>query len=434
MRIGLIVVGSFATGLAVAVGLVLAPLVTPDEKVLAGVVLLGFAVGWALLAALSTRLGDQPQSWAVAPAVFMGVSGTVLWFGPDGVDGALAWIWPPALLVLVVWMFLRVRQDLHSRTRGLVVYPVLAVLALVSLGGAYERIGAAVDAPASAMRGQLIDVGRHRLHLECTGSRGPTVVLEPGAGEMSSFMGWITPAVARDTRVCVYDRAGRGWSDAAASPTDGAQIATDLHTLLHRARVPGPYVLVGHSFGGLYVMSFAAQYPEDVAGMVLVDSTAPSSATVSRQRSSSSGVMTRISAMLSSTTRIGLGRVIGRVSYSSLPPRSRRDARASVVRASHMSGQIDEYVIAGRSTSEAGELSDLDGKPLIVLTADRGSAEGWMAAQEEMARLSTNSLHRVVSGATHASLIEDRRDAASVSQAIHDVVMSVRASTPLFKR
>jgi pimeloyl-ACP methyl ester carboxylesterase len=90
---------------------------------------------------------------------------------------------------------------------------------------------------------------------------------------MSSDMGWITPAVARDTTVCVYDRPGRGWSDSAASPQDGAQIATNLHTLLHRAHVPGPYLLAGHSFGGLYVMSFARQYPQEVAGMVLVDST-----------------------------------------------------------------------------------------------------------------------------------------------------------------
>ena len=136
----------------------------------------------------------------------------------------------------------------------------------------------AVDATAYPMPGQLIDVGGHRLHLNCTGSGSPTVVLEPGAGEMSSDLGWIAPAVARDTRVCVYDRAGRGWSEPADTPQDGRQIATDLHTLLQRGNVPGPYVLAGHSFGGLYVLTFAARYPDEVAGMVLVDSTAPASA------------------------------------------------------------------------------------------------------------------------------------------------------------
>ena len=82
-------------------------------------------------------------------------------------------------------------------------------------------------------------------------------------------------AVARDSRVCVCDRAGRGWSDVADGPQDAAQIAAGLHTLLERATVPGPYVLAGHSFGGLYVQTFAANYPDEVAGLVLLDSTAP---------------------------------------------------------------------------------------------------------------------------------------------------------------
>jgi pimeloyl-ACP methyl ester carboxylesterase len=96
------------------------------------------------------------------------------------------------------------------------------------------------------------------------------VVLEPGAGDFSSVMAWISPAVA-------YDRAGRGWSEPADGPQDGTQIASDLHTLLQRGIVPGPYVLAGHSFGALYVLTYAARYPDQVAGMVLVDSTNPAS-------------------------------------------------------------------------------------------------------------------------------------------------------------
>jgi pimeloyl-ACP methyl ester carboxylesterase len=91
-------------------------------------------------------------------------------------------------------------------------------------------------------------------------------------------MACIAPAVALDSRVCVYDRAGRGWSDAAAGPQDATQTAADLHTLLDRAHIPGPYVLAGHSFGGLHILAFAANYPDQVAGMVLLDSTAPAAA------------------------------------------------------------------------------------------------------------------------------------------------------------
>src|SRR5215211_1564406 len=156
---------------------------------------------------------------------------------------------------------------------------------------------------------QLIDVGGHRLHLSCTGAGMPTVVLEPGAGEMSSNLGCIAPAVARDTRVCVYDRAGRGWSEPASTAQDGAQIATDLHRLLQRGHIPGPYVLAGHSFGGLYVLTFAARYPDEVAGMVLVDSTAPASAanpaTPSPGHGGSNDAMSRVSALVSTAARLG---------------------------------------------------------------------------------------------------------------------------------
>ena len=149
------------------------------------------------------------------------------------------------------------------------------MLGIAAVGGGYETVRESLDARAYPPPGQLVDIGGHRLHLNCTGTGSPTVVLEPGQGGVSSDLAWIAPAVARDTTVCVYDRAGRGWSDATDKPQDGAQIAADLHTLLHRAQVPGPYVLAGHSFGGLYVQAFAAQFPNEVAGLVLLDSTAP---------------------------------------------------------------------------------------------------------------------------------------------------------------
>jgi hypothetical protein len=130
----------------------------------------------------------------------------------------LNWVWPPAMLALVVWMVVCVHRQLQRRGGRWLLYPVIAVLALASIGGGYQTLGAAADAKASPMPGRLIDVGGHRLHLSCTGAGSPTVVLEPGAGGMSSNLGWIAPAVARDTRVCVYDRAGRGWSE----PADAA--------------------------------------------------------------------------------------------------------------------------------------------------------------------------------------------------------------------
>ncbi|MFL6132575.1 MAG: alpha/beta fold hydrolase [Nocardioidaceae bacterium] len=430
--VGWVVVGSLAAGLATAVVLPFAPFTMIDANIFTGMVLLGFAVGWAFLGGLSTRFSDQPQRWALAPAVCMAVAGLLVSLGPDAlVDGVLDWVWPPALLVLVVWMFRRARRDLHSRARLLALYPVLAVLVLFSLGGAYQTVGASLDPPATATHGRLIDVGGHRLHLDCAGSRGPTVVLEPGGGGMSADMGLIAPAVARNTRVCVYDRPGRGQSDPVADPQDGAQIATDLHTLLHRGHIPGPYVLAGHSFGGLYVMSFAKQYPKDVAGMVLVDSTAPKTSPVAPQRTGSYHLIDRVSAMMASTARLGLGRLLGRLNYSTLPSQTRDEARTSAATANYLASFIDEYGVASRSTRQAGELTDLHSKPLIVLTAGDGHPHAWMAAQDKMATLSDNSMHRVIAGATHQSLVADPADANTVTQAIHDVVGSVRTTTPL---
>jgi pimeloyl-ACP methyl ester carboxylesterase len=257
------------------------------------------------------------------------------------------------------------------------------------------------------------------------------VILEPGGGGSAASMGLIAPAVAGDSRVCVYDRAGRGWSDPAASPPDGAQIATDLHNLLDRAHVPGPYVLAGHSFGGLYVRTYAAKYPEEVAGLVLVDSTAANNKPVSPQKASSYSVLKHLSSMVATTSRLGVGHLIADTGFSELPPRYRDDARTTAATGKEMSGFLDEFGVANRSEAEAGELRSLDAKPLIVLTAELDNAKGWIAAQNEIATLSTNSLHRVVSGSTHASLVEDPDHAAAVTKAIHDVVVSVQTGEPL---
>lgn len=425
-----IVFGSLAAGLAAALLLPFLPVAAVDENFSTAMVLFGFALGWALLAGLSTRFTDQPQRWAVAPAVFMGLAGVIVLVVPDAVVDALGWVWPPALLILVVWVFIRARRDLHSRSRAWLLNPVLGILVLVCLAGGYETVARSVAA-VPTMHGRLVEVGPYRLHLECAGSGRPTAILEPGGGASAATLGWIAPAVARHTRVCVYDRAGRGWSDAAPSPPDGAQIATDLHTLLQRAHVPGPYVLAGHSFGGLYVMSFAAQYPEQVAGLVLVDSTAPTSTPVPAQHPGSYSFVKHLSSLVSTTARLGVGRLIAQFSFSELPPQSRDQARASAATGKEMASFVDEFAVASRSESEAGQLATLHGKPLIVLTADRGNAEGWAEAQDKLATLSTNSLHRVVAGATHQSLVGNPDDAAAVSRAIRKVVVAVRTGTPL---
>jgi pimeloyl-ACP methyl ester carboxylesterase len=252
---------------------------------------------------------------------------------------------------------------------------------------------------------------------------------------MSSNLGWITPAVARNTRVCVYDRAGRGWSEPADTPQDGTQIATDLHTLLQRGGVPGPYVLAGHSFGGLYVLTYADRYPGEVAGMVLVDGTNPAPAararTASPYHAGSYDVLGRVSALLSGSARLGLGRLFAQLAVVDLPPRSQGEARASFATASSMRSTIDEYLQAKASGEEAAALRSFDDKPLVVLTAGIGSDATHSAAQNHLATLSTNSAHRIIEGASHQALIGDEDSAAATTRAILDVVQAVRSHTPV---
>ena len=436
-HLGRIVAGSLASGLVTALLLAATPFIPAAESALTGAVLCGFALGWAMLALLSIRRTDQPQRWAVAPALFMGLGGLfLLVFGPSAYE-ALSWAWPPALLALVVPMVIGIRRQRRSRDGRWLLYPVVAVLAVSAIGGGYETVREAVDANAYPMPGQLVDIGGHRLHLRCTGSGSPTVVLEPGAGAMSSSLGWITPEVARDTRVCVYDRAGRGWSDPADAPQDSAQVATDLHSLLHAADVPGPYVIAGHSFGGLYTLTFAARYPDEVAGMVLVDSTAPaprpSPATASPDDAGAYDVMGRASALASISARLGLARLYGVLAGDGLPPQSHDEVSARSATAGNLRSVIDEYLEGGASAEHAASLRDLGAKPLVVLTAGSGSAAGWAEKQNALATLSTNSVHRTIDGATHLDLAEDQEKATATSQAIHDVVSSVRSATPLRK-
>lgn len=154
-------------------------------------------------------------------------------------------------------------------------YAAIAVVFILVAAQILQTIASAVDRRRFPPPGRMVDVGGYRLHINCQGTNvdgGPTVVAEAGAYGNSLTWGRIQPELARYGQVCVYDRAGLGWSDRGPGPRTGRRIASELHTLLQKADVKGPFVLVGHSLGGLYVRLYASQYPEDVAGVVLVDS------------------------------------------------------------------------------------------------------------------------------------------------------------------
>jgi pimeloyl-ACP methyl ester carboxylesterase len=431
-QIGRIVFGCLSAGLVAALALVVAgPVAGAQEHVITGTVLLTFAASWALLAALSVLWTEQPQRWAALPAGFMALAGAgLIAFAPSGsVIDMLGWVWPPLLLAVLAMTVIRVNRALHSRTRFWVVYPLFAAYALSALGGGYQTVRESIDRRMYRAPGQLVDVGGHRLHLLCVGSGTPTVVFESGLGEGAAYWGWISNAVARETKVCVYDRAGRGWSDPAAAAQDGIAVATDLHMLLDRGRVPGPFVLVGHSSGAAYVRIFAGRYPEQVAGMVLLDGQPGEAFESLPSFPVFYNVFRRVSALLPSLARLGVGRLLYHADFESLPANARDMQRFTYSSARAARSLRDEFAELPTSLAQARSFQNLGDRPLVVVTAERDAQAGWLPLQEKMATLSTNSSQRVVPY-THDELITDQTAAETSSQAIRDVVHAVRFAAP----
>jgi pimeloyl-ACP methyl ester carboxylesterase len=123
--------------------------------------------------------------------------------------------------------------------------------------------------------GRLVSIGTHRLHIRCDGDGAPTVVFDAALGGSSLSWSLVQPAVARLTRACSYDRAGFGWSEAGPLPRTASRIAAELHELLRAAALPSPFLLVGHSYGGLVMRLYASRHPNDVAGLVLIEPAIP---------------------------------------------------------------------------------------------------------------------------------------------------------------
>lgn len=158
----------------------------------------------------------------------------------------------------------------------LVVWFAFCACTVISLGAVYQALGTRRDRKRFPPPGRLVDLDHYRLHLLESGRGSPTIVLE--AGLMSTVLSWsnLQRELTESYRVVSYDRAGLGWSDLGPMPRTADRIVDELHRLLQQAAIPPPYVLVGHSFGGLTMPLFAARFPEEVAGMVLVDPVAPS--------------------------------------------------------------------------------------------------------------------------------------------------------------
>jgi len=339
------------------------------------------------------------------------------------------------------------KSRLLVRLKRIALWLIIGIVALAAIGAIYQAVATEMDKRAYPPPGQMVDIGGYNLHIHCMGEGSPTVILETGLGTMSADWANIQPEVASTTRICAYDRAGVGWSDPGLQPRDPQQIAQDLHTLLDEANIPGPYVLVGQSFGGLYVRMYAAQYPEDVVGMVLVDASHPDmwSRLAPEVTTALSGNEQQAS-LLILLSRFGFSRLTaGDFADCGLPPEQCAEERAFFVSTQKLEVWAAEMYAPERD-AQVRATGSLGTMPLIVLTASdhsrdfaasmpsetRGQFEQiWQELQSELAALSTNSVHRLVDGAGHSSFQLDSAYISITNAAILQVIEAARTGEPL---
>jgi pimeloyl-ACP methyl ester carboxylesterase len=283
----------------------------------------------------------------------------------------------------------------------------------------------------------MVDVGGYRLHVNPSGEGRPTVILDAGMISFSSNWAWVQPEVARVTRVIAYDRAGLGWSDPGPKPRDVGQKAAELQTALHKLGIEGPYVLVGHSYGGLVMRAFATAHPDAARGMVLVDASHPDQ-------------WARFPAARGGRTVALANRVVGWLAQIGFTfPADREVSRLAKGLPQPQADQIMSLASLPRAFfTTAQALAAWDGisrplvrsakklgaLPLVVLgvTEQPGFAgERLTGLQRDLAHLSSDSIYRVVQGATHENLVSSRANAQVVAGYILRVVEAVRSAQPL---
>lgn len=298
---------------------------------------------------------------------------------------------------------------------------VLAVLLILLLAGSiYEPMAEAADAKAYPPPGKMVDVGGFRLHIHCTGSGSPTVVIESGWGDSSASWGWVQPEVAKTTRVCSYDRAGMGWSEASPYPRNAREYAKELHTLLEKANEPGPYVLVGHSMGGYTVLVYAHDYPEQVSGLVMID-TQDLPASPAYTPASKPGGGNALPSLLAHT---GLMRVLAGPlgSVENLPEGEKQAYTAFAVAPRGVQTVADEFMGMSEGGAQAREVTTLGALPLIVLSRGKDQDAKHTAAQAALLQLSTNSQQFFADKSGHPIMIEQPEAAIAAIVRMVDLV------------
>jgi pimeloyl-ACP methyl ester carboxylesterase len=277
--------------------------------------------------------------------------------------------------------------------RTLIGFGGLVVVAAIA-GATYQWVATRRDLARTPPPGGLVDVGGHRLHIWCSGSGTPSVILETGLGGSSADWGFVQPQVAKFTSVCSYDRAGMGYSDPGPSPRTMRRIASELSQLLARTGVTEPVVLVGASIGGLAVRLLASEHPERVTGLVLVDAS----------HEDQDAQLPRVAPFVPLLSSLGIFRLLG-VTFGpppgTLAPAVRGFAEATVFRAAAYRTAVDEFTHLRQSAEEVRATRRQLNIPVIVVTAGRGTDAAWLKLQQDQVALSQRGCQIIAKESGH---------------------------------
>jgi pimeloyl-ACP methyl ester carboxylesterase len=284
--------------------------------------------------------------------------------------------------------------------------------------------------------GQLVDIGGYQLHVNCVGEGSPTVILDASGGNSSANWGLVQSDVARSMRVCAYDRAGMGWSDRGPTPRDTNEQVRELHALLSGARMEGPYVLIGHSYGARIARVYMKEYPGEVVGMVLIDpGTLDDDPRFPQERRDELKTEERTVAVARWLAPFGLVRLLQKPpDYGDLPSQQAAAEQSFTVTTKYFQAIEDQFRALPDTLRQERQVITLGAVPLIVVSAtlpDDETRQVWNEINGELAKLSTNSVHRVVQGAEHQDLVRKREHAEVTMNAIQEVVQAVRTGQQL---
>jgi pimeloyl-ACP methyl ester carboxylesterase len=315
-------------------------------------------------------------------------------------------------------------------------------MVLVATGAGYEAFARHETARDFPPNGRMIDIGGRSIHLDCRGTGSPTVVFESGLDSYGS-LSWakVQDSVATTTRACAYDRAGVMWSDPGDAPQNSDSIAADLHGALTAAGEPAPFVLVGHSLGGPYVMTYTKKYGKQVAGLVFVDASHPDqvqrlNAVLKHPMAGGTDPMLRLGAAVAWTGLPRLRSQEGRAISDDV------DAKVRAYAPTSLGALLGEVEAMDETFKKAGTFRQLGDRPVVALTATRPASDEelimfrmsrkedqeyqavWKSLHDEEASWSTRGRHELVPDSTHYIQF-DRPDV--VIAAVREVVARVRA-------